>query len=84
VKRSRIADTAVPRLARGVARLGTESAFAVLARARELDRLGRSSVHLEIGEPDFPMPEHVADAGIAANSTGRNWLHAERVLVATA
>jgi aspartate/methionine/tyrosine aminotransferase len=62
--------TAEPQLARGVARLGTESAFAVLARARELERLGRSIVHLEIGEPDFPTPEHVAAAGIAAIQRG--------------
>jgi aspartate aminotransferase len=60
----------VPRLARGVASLGTESAFAVLARARELERLGRSIVHLEIGEPDFPTPEHVAAACIAAIQRG--------------
>jgi aspartate/methionine/tyrosine aminotransferase len=70
VKRSRTAEAAAPRLAQGVARLGTESAFAVLARARELERLGRSIVHLEIGEPDFPTPEHVAAAGIAAIQRG--------------
>jgi aspartate aminotransferase len=62
--------TTVPQLARSVARLGTESAFAVLARARELERLGRSIVHLEIGQPDFPTPEHVAAAGIAAIRRG--------------
>jgi aspartate/methionine/tyrosine aminotransferase len=61
---------AVPRLAGSVARLGTESAFAVLARARELERAGRSIVHLEIGEPDFPTPAHVAAAGIAAIQRG--------------
>jgi aspartate/methionine/tyrosine aminotransferase len=70
VKRSRTAEAGAPRLAQGVARLGTESAFAVLARARELERLGRSIVHLEIGEPDFPTPEHVAAAGIAAIQRG--------------
>jgi aspartate aminotransferase len=70
VKRSRTAETTAPQLARGVAGLGTESAFAVLARARELERLGRSIVHLEIGEPDFPTPEHVANAGIAAIQRG--------------
>ena len=62
--------TAVPQVARGVASLGTESAFAVLARARELERAGRSIVHLEIGEPDFPTPQHVAAAGIAAIQRG--------------
>jgi aspartate aminotransferase len=70
VKRSRTAKPSAPQLAHGVPRLGTESAFAVLARARELERLGRSIVHLEIGEPDFPTPEHVAAAGIAAIRRG--------------
>jgi aspartate/methionine/tyrosine aminotransferase len=59
-----------PRLAAGVAQLGTESAFAVLARARELERQGRLVVHLEIGQPDFPTPEHIAEAGIAAIRRG--------------
>ena len=70
MKRSDTAEPGALRLAQGVARLGTESAFAVLARARELERLGRSIVHLEIGEPDFPTPEHVAAAGIAAIKRG--------------
>ncbi|MBV8711960.1 MAG: pyridoxal phosphate-dependent aminotransferase, partial [Solirubrobacterales bacterium] len=70
MKRSRTAEGGAPRPAEGVGRLGTESAFAVLARARELERLGRSIVHLEIGEPDFPTPEHVATAGIAAIRRG--------------
>jgi aspartate aminotransferase len=59
-----------PQLAASVAQLGTESAFAVLARARKLERQGRSIVHLEIGQPDFPTPEHVATAGIAAIERG--------------
>ncbi len=66
-------DTALstaPRLAGAAGRLGTESAFAVLARARELERHGRSIVHLEIGQPDFRTPEHVAAAGIAAIERG--------------
>jgi aspartate/methionine/tyrosine aminotransferase len=60
----------VPRLARSVKHLGTESAFAVLARAQELERLGRSIVHLEIGQPDFPTPEHVVEAATAAMVRG--------------
>ena len=52
-----------PALAGGVARLGTESAFSVLARARELEAAGRDIVHLEIGEPDFDTPAHVSEAG---------------------
>ena len=59
-----------PRLARGVGQLGTESAFAVLARARELERQGRSIVHLEIGQPDFPTPAHVVKAAAAAMARG--------------
>jgi aspartate aminotransferase len=62
--------TAAAALAQSVGRLGTESAFTVLARARELERLGRSIVHLEIGEPDFPTPEHVADAAVQAIRSG--------------
>ncbi|MGH2882791.1 MAG: aminotransferase class I/II-fold pyridoxal phosphate-dependent enzyme, partial [Solirubrobacteraceae bacterium] len=65
-----MASTTGPRLARGVRQLGTESAFAVLARAQELERLGRSIVHLEIGQPDFPTPEHVIDAATAAMARG--------------
>jgi aspartate aminotransferase len=65
-----MALTTGPQLARGVRQLGTESAFAVLARARELERLGRSIVHLEIGQPDFPNPEHVIDAATAAMTRG--------------
>ena len=59
-----------PRLAEAVSRLGTEGAFAVLARARELERQGRDVIHLEIGEPDFETPEHVAQAGIDAIRAG--------------
>jgi len=62
--------TTAPRLARGIEHLGTESAFAVLARARELERLGRSIVHLEIGQPDFPTPAHVVEAATAAMARG--------------
>jgi len=57
-------------LARRMERLGTETAFEVLARARELERQGRSIVHLEIGEPDFDTPAHVVEAGIAALKGG--------------
>jgi len=47
-------------------RLGTESAFDVLARARELEAQGHEVVHMEIGEPDFNTPEHIKKAGEAA------------------
>jgi aspartate/methionine/tyrosine aminotransferase len=58
-------------LADSLARLGTESAFSVLARAGELERRGRDVVHLEIGEPDFETPPHVVEAGIAALRAGQ-------------
>ena len=45
-----------------MARLGTESAFEVLARARQLERTGREIIHLEIGEPDFDTPAHIKEA----------------------
>ncbi|MEK7214066.1 MAG: pyridoxal phosphate-dependent aminotransferase [Chloroflexota bacterium] len=51
-------------------RLGTESAFEVLARAKALERQGRSIVHLEIGEPDFDTPTHIKDAAKAALDGG--------------
>ena len=53
-------------------RLGTESAFAVLAQAQALERSGRKVVHLEIGEPDFSTPAHIveaAEAGLRAGHT---------------
>ena len=49
-----------------LSRLGTESAFEVLARARELQRQGKSVIHLEIGEPDFPTPKNICEAAIKA------------------
>jgi aspartate/methionine/tyrosine aminotransferase len=51
-------------------RLGTETAFEVLARARALEAQGRHIVHLEIGEPDFDTPNSVTEAGIAAIRAG--------------
>ncbi|MBI4505266.1 MAG: pyridoxal phosphate-dependent aminotransferase [Chloroflexi bacterium] len=53
-----------------VQRLGSESAFEVLARARALEARGVEVVHLEIGEPDFPTPPHVVAAGVAALEAG--------------
>jgi aspartate/methionine/tyrosine aminotransferase len=48
-----------------------EGAFEVLAKARALEAQGRHIIHLEIGEPDFNTPRHVAEAGIAAISAGK-------------
>jgi aspartate/methionine/tyrosine aminotransferase len=51
-------------------RLGTETAFGVLARAKEMEREGRSIIHLELGEPDFDTPSHIGEAAIAAIRDG--------------
>ena len=53
-------------------RLGTETAFEVLARARRLEAAGRDIVHLEIGQPDFPTPEHVVEAAVRALRDGHH------------
>ncbi|MBV8116812.1 MAG: pyridoxal phosphate-dependent aminotransferase [Candidatus Eremiobacteraeota bacterium] len=54
------------RLATAVERLGSENAFEVLARARQLEAQGRRVVHMEIGEPDFDTPEHIKKAAVEA------------------
>ena len=54
----------------GWKRLGTETAFEVLVRARELEAEGKDVVHLEIGEPDFDTPKYICDAGIKAIRDG--------------
>jgi aspartate/methionine/tyrosine aminotransferase len=54
-----------------MSRLGTESAFETLARARALERQGRDIIHLEIGEPDFETAPHIAGAGINAIRNGQ-------------
>jgi aspartate/methionine/tyrosine aminotransferase len=53
-----------------MARLGTETAFEVLARARALEAQGRSVIHLEIGEPDFATPDHIKEAAVRALRDG--------------
>jgi len=57
-------------LSESLDRLGTETAFSVLARARELEREGRDVIHLEIGEPDFDTPRHVCEAAAEAMRAG--------------
>ncbi len=57
-------------LANRLNRLGTETAFEVLSRARALERQGRSIIHLEIGEPDFDTPAHIRDAAKEALDGG--------------
>ena len=61
------------KLARRMERIGVESAFEVLVRARALEAQGRSIIHLEIGEPDFPTPRHIVEAAKQALDEG--WTH---------
>jgi aspartate aminotransferase len=61
------------RLAERMSRLGTESAFEVLVRARELEARGKQIIHLEIGEPDFPTAPHIIEA--AARALRDGWTH---------
>jgi len=58
------------RLAKRMARLGTETAFEVLVKARALEANGRDIVHLEIGEPDFDTPRNIVDAATDALHKG--------------
>jgi len=51
-------------------RLGTETAFSVLAKAKALEARGREIIHLEIGEPDFDTPSHIVEAGCRALRDG--------------
>jgi aspartate aminotransferase len=61
------------RLAGRMSRLGTETAFEVLNRARALEKQGKEVIHLEIGEPDFDTPANVVEAAIDALHKG--WTH---------
>ena len=62
-------------LVEAMSRIGVESAFEVLVKARALEKQGRSVIHLEIGEPDFPTPKHVVEAGKRALDEG--WTKSE-------
>lgn len=61
------------RLANRMSRLGTETAFVVLAKAKALEAKGKKIIHLEIGEPDFDTPRNIVDAAIEALNQG--WTH---------
>jgi aspartate aminotransferase len=61
------------KLAERMGRIGVEGAFNVLVKARALEAQGRDVIHLEIGEPDFPTPKHIVEAGKQALDEG--WTH---------
>ena len=67
---SELRATAPLGLAESLERLGTETAFTVLARAKELERQGRDVIHLEVGEPDFATPLHICEAAYEAMRAG--------------
>ena len=57
-------------IARRVKNIGGESAYAVMSKAKDLERQGKSIIHLEIGQPDFNTPEHIIDSAIASLKRG--------------
>jgi aspartate/methionine/tyrosine aminotransferase len=59
------------RLAERISRLGTETAFEVLAKAKALEAKGKEVIHLEIGEPDFDTPKNIIDAAVNALHNGK-------------
>ncbi|MEI6687865.1 MAG: pyridoxal phosphate-dependent aminotransferase [Thermoleophilia bacterium] len=61
----------MPQLATALERLGTETAFEVLARAKALEATGKRVIHLEIGEPDFDTPPHIVEAAAKALKDGQ-------------
>ena len=58
------------KLSSRMSRLGTETAFEVLAKAKALEAQGREIIHLEIGEPDFDTPANIVDAAVEAMRSG--------------
>lgn len=58
------------KFADGIYRLGTETAFEVLAKAKALEAEGKSIIHLQIGEPDFTTPKNICDAAIRSIEAG--------------
>ena len=59
-------------LSQAMSRLGTESAFEVLARAKALEAKGKSIINLGIGQPDFLTPPHIVEAAIKALRDGQH------------
>ncbi|GBF26186.1 MAG: pyridoxal phosphate-dependent aminotransferase [Caldithrix sp.] len=59
------------KFAKRMERLGTETAFEVMAKAKALAAQGKDMIYLQIGEPDFPTPKHIIEAGVAALRDGQ-------------
>ena len=60
------------KIADNFSRLGTENAFVILAKAKKLESEGKEIINLGIGQPDFPTPKHIVDAGIKALADGHH------------
>ena len=60
------------KLAKSLSRLGTESAFSVLAEAKKLEAQGKQMIHLGLGQPDFKTPKHVVEAAKKALDDGHH------------
>ena len=60
------------KMAEHMSRLGTESAFEVLARAAKLEAEGMEVINLGIGQPDFKTPDHVVEAAVKALRDGHH------------
>ena len=60
------------KIAKSVNRLGTETAFKVLAEAKKLEKKGKKIIHLSLGQPDFKTPRHIVEATIKALKDGHH------------
>jgi len=60
------------KLAKNLERLGTESAFSIMAEAKKLEAQGKEIIHLGVGQPDFKTPQHVVDAAKKALDDGHH------------
>ena len=72
IRNSSSPEQHMPMMSARMRQLGTETAFEVLARANTLQRQGRNVINLGIGQPDFPTPEHIVEAGRKALADGHH------------
>ena len=60
------------KLGKNLSKLGTETAFKVLAEAKKLEKQGKKIIHLSLGQPDFKTPNHIVDATVKALKDGHH------------
>ena len=60
------------KIAKNLSKLGTETAFKVLAEAKKLEKQGKKIIHLSLGQPDFKTPNHIVDATVKALKDGHH------------